>query len=455
MNSHDWYGIIANYNKEVSDNLNFDFGIDGRIYKGYHYRVLNDVLGADGYTDNRDRNNPNRDITQFEEPTASFNPWVNITDQQKIEYYNIGGVNWLGAFGQVEYKTEKVSTFIQFGASNQGFQRTDEFNLPKDVDGDGVDEPKTSDVENMIGYNVKRGLNYNVSEKHNVFFNTGYYSKQPNFGAVFQHYTDNDVTENLTNEKILGVEVGYGYKSGNYKLNLNAYRTSWKDRFLRTSSGFDTTGDHNNDTFGTANLQGVEQIHTGIEIETSLRFNKLKLNGMLSVGNWEYNKDVTARFFDENNDPIIEFGETEAADKTLYLEGKKVGDAAQLTANLGLSYNITDNFKFDLSQRYVGKLYAQIDASGFKNEDTESLELPGYSLIDTGLSYKYRMKGSKYFKLRLNVNNLMDKLYISESATNYSVGRYGNFDTFKGINTDNRVYFGVGRTWNAAVSFNF
>ncbi len=456
MNSHDWYGIISNYHNDINDNLSFDFGIDARTYKGYHYRVVNDVLGADGYMDNRDRNNPNRPITQFEEPTPSFNPWVNIKNQQKIEYYNVGGVRWLGAFGQVEYKTETVSTFVQFGASNQSFQRTDYFNLPRDVDGDGVEEPQASEWTSLAGFNIKGGLNYNINEKNNVFFNTGYYSKQPLFRAVFPNYTDNETNEGLTNEKILGVELGYGYKTKNFKLNANLYRTSWKDRFLRTSGDFDTTGDGNGDTFGTANLQGVEQIHTGIELESSLKLGKLTVESMLSLGDWKYNKDVSANYFDENNDPIILFGETSPATQTLHLKDKKVGDAAQVTARFGISYKITNNFKFDISQRYADKLYAQIDPVDFENPESESLKLPGYSLMDAGLSYKYKLKNDKQaLKFRLNVNNLTDKLYISESATNYFVGKNGTYNTFKGVDTDNRVFFGFGRTWNATISFTF
>lgn len=454
MNSHNWYGVIANFHNDASENLSWDVGIDARTYKGIHYRVVNDILGADGYTDNRDRNNPDRLITSFEDPTPSWNPWDNITDQQKIEYYNDGGVRWLGGFGQVEYKTDKISTFVQFGVSNQAFQRTDYFNLPRDVDGDGTEESKTSDWESLNGFNVKGGLNYNVNEKHNVFFNTGYYEKQPLFSAVYPNFTDNEINEDLTNEKILGIEFGYGYKTRNYRLNVNLYRTSWKDRFLRTTSGFDTTGDGDNDTFGTANLNGVEQVHTGIEIESSLKFGKLKLNGMLSAGNWEYKTNVTARFFDENNDPIIEVGETEAADKTLYLKDKKVGDAAQVTAALGLRYEILEGFNFDLNQRFVGNLYAQIDAAGFTSEDTESLRLPGYSLLDAGVSYKYNLKKGN-LNLRLNANNVMNKLYISESATNYFPGERGNDNTYKGVNTSNRVYFGNGRTWNLTLSYNF
>ncbi len=456
MNSHNWYGVIANFHNDATDNFSWDVGIDARTYKGIHYRVVNDVLGADGYTDDRDRNNPNRDITNFEEPTASWNPWDNITDQQKIEYYNDGNVRWLGAFGQVEYKTEALSTFVQFGVSNQGFQRTDYFNLPNDVDGDGVDEPQTSDWQTLNGFNVKGGLNYNLNEKHNVFFNTGIYEKQPLFNAVYTSFRDNTVNPHLTNEKIFGIEVGYGYKTANYKFNANLYRTSWKDRFLTARGSFDTDGDGNDDTNGLANLVGVEQVHSGIEFEGSMRFDKLKFEGMLSFGNWEYKNNVTATFFDEDNNPIIEAGETAPKVEKLFLDGKKVGDAAHVTGRLGMTYEILEGLKFDISQRYAGNLYAQLDAGDFTSDDKESLKLPGYSLTDVGISYKYRFKNNKNsIKLRVNANNVTDKLYISESATNYRPGERGNDTTFKGVNTKNRVYLGFGRTWNATLSFNF
>jgi len=84
MNSHNWYGMISNFNHKFNDQLSFDFGVDIRTYKGIHYRVVNDDLGADGYTDDRDDNNPNRDITEYYGVTPNWNPFVNIKDQQKI-----------------------------------------------------------------------------------------------------------------------------------------------------------------------------------------------------------------------------------------------------------------------------------------------------------------------------------------------------------------------------------
>ncbi|MBV1887707.1 MAG: TonB-dependent receptor, partial [Urechidicola sp.] len=128
MNSHNWYGMISNFNHKFNDQLTFDFGVDLRTYTGIHYRVVNDDLGASGYMDDRDDNNPNRMITEYYGVTPNWNPFVNIKDQQKIEYYNDGNVGWLGAFTQLEYKTETISTFIQAGISQQSFERVEYFN---------------------------------------------------------------------------------------------------------------------------------------------------------------------------------------------------------------------------------------------------------------------------------------------------------------------------------------
>ncbi|MBE9490961.1 MAG: hypothetical protein IMY67_11745, partial [Bacteroidetes bacterium] len=86
---------------------------------------------------------------------------------------------------------------------------------------------------------------------------------------------------------------------------------------------------------------------------------------------------------------------------------------------------------------------------------TESLKLPAYSLMDAGMSYKYNFKDETSLRLRLNVNNIANDLYISESQTNYHPGDRGNDDTFNGVNTSNRVYWGFGRTWNLTLSYDF
>lgn len=433
MNSHNWYGVIANYHNDVNENWSWDAGIDIRTYQGIHYRVVSNLLGASGYTDNRDANNPNRSITKFVDPSPSFNPWANITNQQKIEYYNDGNVRWFGAFGQVEYKTEKLSAFVQGGISQQGFQRVDYFNLL-------VGNQKSS-FENLLGGNIKGGMNYNIDDAHNVYANAGYYSKQPFFRAVYPNFNNNNINTGLTNEKVLGLELGYGFRSENYNVKVNAFRTSWKDRFQR--SGGSVPGNF-------VDFSGIEQVHTGLELESTARFGKLTVEGMLSLGNFQYVGNVTGTEYDQNNNVVGSSG------TTYYLDGIKVGDAAQTTARIGFTYRANDKLKFDISQFYATNLYPVINATSFKTQAANaqgSLELPGHTLMDAGVTYRFNFGEKVNARFRFNVNNLMNTRYISDGFTN--IHATSGSTTYKGIDVNNRVYFGYGRTWNASMKFSF
>ncbi len=453
VNSHNWFGLISNFETKLSESLTMDFGIDLRSYTGYHYRRLVDLLGGDTYVDSDNINNPYRFLNETYGPTIgnTFNVFKSIDDEEKIDYYNDGKVSWLGAFGQLEYSSGAVSAFVQGALSNQGFQRIDYFNY---LDSDPEQE---SDVENILGGNVKGGVNYNIDEKNNFFVNAGYYSKQPLFDAVFPSFVSNEVNTDLKNEKIIGTEVGYGFRIKGFRANVNLYRTSWDDRFSTISQTIDvnnTPDDTGDDVRGTANIQGIKQVHMGAELDFSARLNPmLEIMGMVSYGDWRYKGDVSASFFDESNQPIIVNGQPSVG--TLYLDDIKVGDAAQVTASLGAAVNILKNLKFDANYRYADKLYAAINAADFSNENNDgSLELPSYGLLDAGLSFSMPfMDQYKTLDFRLNVNNVLDETYISESETN--IFAEAGDDTYDGIATSNRVFFGFGTTWNASIRMNF
>ncbi|MGB7394031.1 MAG: carboxypeptidase-like regulatory domain-containing protein [Pricia sp.] len=438
INSHNWYGILANFNNQFSDKLVIDFGIDLRTYTGFHYRRVNDRLGADAYLETDNDNDP--DQLFFETYDADQPWWVfgDIDDEEKIDYYNTGIVNWLGVFGQVEYNfTEDVTAFIQGALSNQGFAREEFFSeVP----------PEKTDFENILGGNVKGGVNWNINANHNLFANAGYYSKQPLFDAVYLRF-GNNLNPDLTNEKIVGVELGYGYRSSNFRANVNLYRTSWADRFESVQANFNEGTD--DEIRGTANLLGITQIHTGIEIDGRLQVNnRLAFTGMLSIGNWEYQDDVSATFFDNDQEPIIVNGQPQQ--EILPLDGVKVGDAAQFTAYIGTDIGIIENLSFDAGYRYADNLYADLDATSVTEQG--ALKLPSFGLANAGLSYGLPL-GENLLSFRVNVNNLFDTTYIAESDTNNFVE--AGDETYDGINVSNRVFFGFGRTWNASVRFNF
>ena len=167
---------------------------------------------------------------------------------------------------------------------------------------------------------------------------------------------------------------------------------------------------------------------------------------MLSLGNYEYGSDVTADVF--NNQRL------KVGTKTLFLDGVKVGDAAQTTSRINLKVSPTDLFKFNVSMFSAKELFANFNPEDFKEDGDSAMQLPSYELFDLGASYNLSVAGEKIY-VRFNMNNVFDTHYISESSTNIMAGDRPTDTTFLGINTRNRAFPGWGRSWNLGFTYRF
>lgn len=462
MNNHAWYGLVSNFKKELNENLNLNFGLDLRTYNGDHYRQVSNFLGLDAWRESRflrDNNhvipNPNTlpSATNTVNQSYNINPWYAFfnaaDDAQKIDYDYSETISYGGVFGQIEYAKDNFSTFFQGAISNQTHQRFDYY--------DYQDQYQDSEKVSNVGYNVKAGGAYNFAEKHAVYANAGYYSRQPYHDNIYLNFT-NQVNPLTENEKVLGLEAGYTFKSKIFTASVNAYRTTWEDRVVTTSNVqsangvIGTTTVLAGDVIFTSN-QGVKQIHSGVELDFVLKpINKLDIKGFASFGNWEYSGNAISRKFDENLNLLLET-ETD-------LDGGKVGDAAQTTWGLGAKYEVFERFSVDADWRNYDNLYANVVAK-------DNLQLPSYDLVDMGISYKMLVGKEKQnsVNFRFNVNNLFDEVYLSELTTNIKTDAFisGNSGptyqsagrVYKGIADGNQGFFGLGRTWNFTLRYNF
>ena len=425
MNSHNWVGGISNLNINA-DKMRYSIGVDLRNYKGFHYRVLNHLMGFDGYYSTGNKNSAGQII----ETLVEASPFNNTGLQgPKIDYYNIGYVGWQGFNGLAEYSGDKLTAVIQAGLSNQSFQREDLFDQP------GL---PLSEKKNIGGGYLKGGANLNINQNSNLFFNAGYISRQPQFDAVFPNFA-NRVNEDLQNEKIQSLELGYGYIGNGFKLNLNVYSTVWGNRFVSRSLSNQQGID------GSAQFRDIDVVHNGIEVEAQYRpSGTTKLRGMLSIGDWTYTKEFEAELFDDNQQ-LIGTG-------TLYLEGAKVGDAAQFIAYLGIDQRFGESLNVDLDYRFVDGLYADYsitDSAFTEANNPGALKLPSYGLVDLGATYTMGMGWS----LRANINNLLNTTYIAESNSN--IHATAGSETWNGVDKNNSVWFGFGRTWNLSLRYQF
>ena len=425
MNSHDWVGAISNFNYR-SGNMRYSFGIDLRDYTGYHYRVLNDLMGLDGYHSSGNRNTGGQII----ETLVEANPFKNTGIRgPKMAYYNIGNVGWKGLNALAEYSGDNLNWVIQAGTSAQTYQRVDYFAQ--------VGNPESKEKTVNGGY-IKGGANYNFNERSNAFFNVGRIQRQPNFDAIFPNYANN-INPDIQNEEITSFEVGYGYIGESLKVNINAYSTNWGNRFI--SRGFSNAQGQD----GTAQFKDIDVSHKGVEVEADWRPNNIsRVRGMLSIGDWRYTKDFDAQLFNDQQQSI--------GTATLYTKDAKVGDAAQFVAYLGYERRIGSKLNIDLDYRFVDGLYADysITDSDFTNATNKgALQLPSYGLVDLGATYY--MGGN--LSMRLNINNLFNTVYIAESNSNIHAS--GDSQRWNGIDTRNYVWFGFGTTWNMSLRYRF
>ena len=425
MNSHDWVGAISNFNYR-SGNMRYSFGIDLRDYTGYHYRVLNDLMGLDGYHSSGNQNSGGQII----ETLVEANPFKNTGIRgPKMAYYNIGNVGWTGLNALAEYSTDDLNWVIQAGTSAQTYQRVDYFAQV------GNQESKEKTVNG--GY-IKGGANYNFNERSNAFFNIGRIERQPNFDAIFPNYANN-INPDIQNEEITSFEIGYGYIGDSFKLNINAYSTNWGNRFI--SRGFSNAQGQD----GTAQFKDIDVSHKGVEVEADWRPNNIsRVRGMLSIGDWRYTKDFDAQLFNDQQQSI--------GTATLYTKDAKVGDAAQFVAYLGYEKRIGSKLNIDLDYRFVDGLYADYsltDSDFTKADNKGALKLPSYGLVDLGATYYINGKMS----MRMNINNLFNTVYIAESNSNIHAGP--DSETWNGIDTKHYVWYGFGTTWNMSLRYRF
>jgi len=432
INNHAWYGSIFNLSYQSGQYLTFNAGLDLRTTSGKNTLTVNDVLGADAYFDFFDVNHPNRLITpeKFVPATYDWNALKSIDDLKKIIFYDRSKVRWLGIFVKAKYQYQKWQVFMQGSWSLQSFQKTDYFNFPP--------ENQVSQWVDLPGGNIKTGVGYQINNRNYVYANTGYFSKQPLFKAVFTDGSGLTPQKNLHNEHIYAVECGYQLATTHWKLRLNAYYTSWQNRYEQVNDYI-----QNQPVSGI--LSGVEEVHKGVALTAKAKYGPWRIVNMFSLGNWYYKGNITdVTLYNNQHLPV--------ATRNYYLDGVKVGNAAWFTGRLAVRYKMSSKLELWASQFYVDRLYANIDAGSFSSPNHQgSLRLPAYSLIDAGIKYRMKIRKLGTAIVHAGIQNLMNKKYIAQSETNIIEGG----QQWQGVDLQNRVYFGWGRTFSFSVDFKF
>lgn len=440
VNNHNWFGFLTNLESAVSDNFTFNVGVDTRFYKGSHWYQMNNLLGLEGYADNRGYGDA-RDSDYVISETFEADPWAalfNSADEgQRFNYDYSENINYIGGFGQAEYKTDNFSAFAQGAVSTQSYQRE---GRAEGNEIEGVNGLGKSEKVNKLGYNIKGGMGYTFIENNTVFANAGYYSRQPFLDNIFSDIRNSNYIlegENeIDNEEILGLEVGYRLRSGNFSLDLNGYYTTWGNRFLAGGT-IDADPSSSNPVEQVDRYQrftDITQVHKGFEFEGKYRYSSaFMLRAFGSIGNWKYDGETPYQTRDDQTNALLEEG-------TVDLTGTKIGNAPQTSFGFGFKYNIFGGLTVDADYNIYTDLYGFVDADDVTKaaqagEVYQAERLSPYSLLDAGITYQFDF-GGQNFTVRANCYNATNEMYLSQK------------DSFG-------YFYGNGRTWNASIRYDF
>ncbi|MBD3167394.1 TonB-dependent receptor plug domain-containing protein [bacterium] len=420
VNDHVWYGWIGKAEYEMNENMKVSGGVDYRYFVGEHYREVRNLLGGDYYM-------------------YTGNPNDGPDDQKKrlgdkIAYNFTNDVMWIGGFLQGEYTMDKLSAVIAVGANSVGYRHENFFRTP--ADGQEID------WQRILGYFVKGGANYNLSDEFNLYTNLGYNSKPPIFDGVISDYSFT-YNEDPLNEEIIGFELGSGYRGFERRVQVNAnfYYTMWNDRTWTYSY---TNPNTNEDYLYT--LEGVDAVHTGLEFDFKVQPRReFSLDGMVSIGNWEWASDVDASFRPENNPSDFQ-------EIRLSLDGLKVGDQPQTTVSLTPTVYPIDNAYISATWNFFAEHYADYDPldreynwnTGVRPDREQSWKVPNANVFDLHVGYAVPNHLGVRFDITGHIFNVFNELYVIEADD-------GDDHTAD----DARVFLGLPRYWNVGLQVTF
>lgn len=448
INNHFWTGYLGQFNYNYSKSLEFSGGLDVRYYEGRHYQEITDLLGGDYYVSTANNN----------VATAM----MRVGDKIAKNTFNAdrkGIVQWTGAFGQMEYTSDKFAYFVNISGIVNGYKGVDYFqkkvlNLEDTVlrigatdtiTYDGVTYNASSsglkdystDWKFIPGFTFKSGFSYNVHKNANAYVNVGFLNRTPQFSNVIDN-NSNEFFGIISNEQILALEGGYNFASKKFGVNVNAYATNWKNKPM--PFGVSVPDPQDPTEFIRININGMNAVHLGGEIDFAYKINdKLSAELMFSLGNWFWNSSKT-----------VIVPQYDSLEFTFDAKGVHVGDAAQTALAASLRYEPIKNLYFKIQAQYFDRYYANFDPFSLQgvNGGRESWKMPAYSLINLFAGYRYPLK-SVAFIASGSITNLLNTSYISD-ATNNANGVYDQFNAQSAT-----VMFGGGFRFNVSLGIQF
>ena len=451
------FNLNSVYTKHLNENITITAGLNYQMQSSRYYKVVEDLLGADFYVDvnqfaQRDfPDTPSKAQNDMNRP----NRILYVNDRFGFDYIiNSHHANgWLQAVMQYNH----FDIFLSGQVAYTSYQRNGKVQnglFPDNSFG-------KSAMKNFINGAAKAGVTYKINGRNYIYLNGFFENRAPYYENAFvSPRTRNEFAPNLKSMNIYSAELGYMFRSQNFRLKADLYYTEFIDN-IRTFSFYD------DDERALVNytLTGINTRHWGGELSMEGKIYKgFSASAVLAMGRYNYTNRPTATVTLDNSADVVR-------NETVYSKGFNVGGTPQLASSIGLNYRSPQFWFLTLNLNYYDWMWLDFSPARRTEAAVELVEpeseqwhnildqerLKGQFTMDLFAGYSWRLnnnfhdlKSNLYLVFNVGITNLTNNRQFITGGfeqTRFDY-RFSNADKFP-----SRYFYGYGTTYFINVTF--
>lgn len=381
---NDFYGAIASA-EHKDDKWEFTLGLAGNHYKGLHYGERTPITPYPHQVEPNDR---------YYDDTA------HKTDLSGFVKTTLELTKGFNLFADLQYR------FIDYRIKGT----TDNF-AKKLGTAQQVDLKKTFKF-----FNPKAGIFWQVSPKSHFYGSVAVAHREPSRN----HYVNAGSLAEPRAERLTDWELGYGFRSRSFTAGLNFYYMKYKDQLVLNGKKSDVGADLSENVPNSYRM-GLE-INASWLIAPSLRWD-------LAFGT---SKNRIKRY------TIYVWSEQTKKNEALHYDNTQIAFSPNVTLSNTLTFS-RGGFEAALSSQLVGRQY--LDNTGSK-----ARSIPSYHVENLRLSYDLPVRFAKGWNLSLQINNLLNRKYVSNGSGGFGLDKDGRESSWLGFSPQAGTHILVGTT---------
>lgn len=398
----------SNARHQLNNNIILTGGVNASLFKGFQFKVVNDLLGGDWWKDvDPSAERDYEDEQYYQNDLNNPNQLIKVGD--KFGYDYTVNINQANLFAQSEFSYTKVDFFVAANLAYTSFWRTGNMKNGRFPD----NSYGNSEKQNFLNYGVKGGVTFKITGRHYLDLNAGYQTKAPYFHDSFiSSRVRNHVVDGLKEEHIFAGDVSYIVRTPVVKSKATVFYSENLDQTWNRSFYHE---DYN--SFVNYIMTGVDSRNIGVELGVEITITpEITVNAVGAWGHYTYSSRPNVTIARDNSDELI------AESNSVYFKNLKLGGFPQTAASVGFLYNSPRRWFVGGNTNYFGKWYIEANPVRRTEEAMDALvtsdsqwsdllnqqKLNDEFTVDLLVGKSWQLKNNSFIRANLSISNVLN-----------------------------------------------